>query len=81
MRPDFRVSIDDRGDLYGDDYVGRNTEVITGAAGWNKKLEEGNYDSLLLDSYWQLNELLKSRPEWQQVWRDKNTVVYWRKTD
>ena len=78
MRPDFRVSIDDRGDFYGDDYVYGFSDTIHGVAGWDDKLKAGNYDSILLEPNWQLNELLKSQPKWQQVWRDKNVVVYWR---
>ncbi len=78
MRPDFRVSIDDRGDFYGDDYVYKFSDTLVGAPGWEEKLKEGNYDSLLLEPNWQLNELLKSHPEWQQIWRDKEIVIYWR---
>ncbi|HEX4141660.1 MAG TPA: hypothetical protein VHY09_15030, partial [Candidatus Methylacidiphilales bacterium] len=78
MRPDFRVSIDDRGDFYGDDCVYRFSDTLHGAAGWDEKLKEGNYDSLLLEPNWELNELLKTRPEWREVWRDKDVVIYWR---
>jgi hypothetical protein len=81
MRPGFRVSIDDRGDFYGDAYVYRFADTLTGAPGWADRLKQDNYDSLLLDPNWQLNELLKSRPEWKEVWRDKNVVVYWRTTN
>lgn len=81
MRPDFRVSIDDRGDFYGDDWVYRSADVLTGAADWDKKLREGNYDSLLLDPYWKLNDLLKTMPEWKPVWRDKSVIVYWKTAD
>jgi hypothetical protein len=81
MRPAFRVSIDDRGDFYGDDRVFRFTDTIQGHAGWDETLKEGNYDSLLLEPNWQLNELLKARPEWREVWRSKDVVIYWRATN
>jgi hypothetical protein len=81
MRPDFRVSIDDRGDFYGDDYVFRFADTLTGAPGWEENLQTGRFDSLLLDPNWKLNELLKSKPEWKEVWRDKDIVVYWRDTN
>jgi len=51
MRPDFRVSIDDRGDFYGDDYVYSFINTTNGSAGWDDRLKKGNYDSLLLDPY------------------------------
>jgi hypothetical protein len=78
MRPGFRVSIDDRGDFYGDDYVFRFRDTILGLPGWDQKLNEGKFDSLLLDPYWSLNECLKTKPEWKEVWRDKNVVIYWK---
>jgi hypothetical protein len=78
MRPDFRVSIDDRFDFYGDDTVFSFVDLTKGAAGWDEKLKKGNYDSLLLDPYLPLNKLLHSLPEWKEVYRDKKVVVYWR---
>jgi hypothetical protein len=78
MRPDFRVSIDDRGDFYGDTAVYAFVNTTNGSAGWDEKLRKGNYDSLLLDPYLPINELLKSIPEWKPVYRDEHVVVYWR---
>jgi hypothetical protein len=78
LRPDFRVSIDDRGDFYGDETVFAFVDMTKGAPGWEEKLKKGNYDSLLLDPYLQLNKLLHSRPEWKEVYRDKHVVIYWR---
>jgi len=78
LRPDFRVSIDDRFDFYGDTTVYSFVDLTKGAPGWEEKLKAGNYDSLLLDPYLKLNELLHSSPEWKEVYRDKNVVVYWR---
>ena len=51
MRPDFRVSFDDRGDFYGDETVFSFVDMTTARAGWEDKLEKGNYDSALLDPY------------------------------
>lgn len=81
MRPDFRVSIDDRGDFYGDDAVYFFVNTTNGSAGWEEKLRKGNYDSLLLDPYLQLNQLLRFLPEWKEVYRDDHVVVYWREKD
>lgn len=78
MRPDFRVSIDDRGDFYGDDTVFSFIDMTKGSAGWDEKLKKGNYDSLILDPYLQLNQLLHFLPEWKEVYRDEHVVVYWR---
>jgi hypothetical protein len=78
MRPDFRVSIDDRGDFYGDAAVFSFVDMTNGSAGWEDKLKQGNYDSLILDPYLRLNKLLHSLPEWKEVYRDNHVVVYWK---
>jgi hypothetical protein len=78
MRPDFRVSIDDRGDFYGDNYVYHFADTLAAAPGWEENLKVGDFDSLLLDPNWPLNHALKDRPEWKEVWRDAGIVVYWR---
>jgi len=78
MRPDFRVSIDDRGDFYGDETVFSFIDMTKGSVGWDEKLKNGNYDSLILDPYLQLNQLLYFLPEWKEVYRDGHVVVYWK---
>lgn len=78
MRPDFRVSFDDRGDFYGDDTVFSFVNMYNGTDKWRETLEKGNYDSAILDPYLTLNQLLHFLPEWKEVYRDKKTVVYWR---
>ena len=78
MRPDFRVSFDDRGDFYGDETVFAFVDLTKGAPGWEEKLKKGNYDSLILDPYLQLNQFLHYLPEWKQVFRDEHVVVYWK---
>ncbi len=81
MRPDFRVSIDDRGDFYGDDAVFDFIHTTDGSAGWDERLRKGNYDSLLLDPYLHINQLLHFTPEWKEVYRDPHIVIYWRDTN
>jgi hypothetical protein len=79
MRPDFRVSIDDRFDFYGDEAVFSFVDMTAkGSAGWEDKLKKGKYDSLILDPYLRLNKLLHSLPGWKEVYRDDHAVVYWR---
>ncbi len=80
MRPDFRVSFDDRGDFYGDKTVFSYVDLYTGASGWRDTFEKGHYDSAILDPYLQLNQLLHFLPEWKEVYRDDKTVVYWKDT-
>ena len=77
-RPDFRVSMDDRGDFYGDKAVFAFVDMNNGQPGWDKTLGEGNYDSLLLDPYLAINQKLSSLPEWRKVYVDEHVVIYWK---
>jgi hypothetical protein len=92
MRPDFRVSMDDRGDFYGDPTVFAFVDMVNGVNAsdekahiivenqplWHVVLDQGNYDSAILDPYLKLNDLLHQQPDWHEVYRDKHAVVYWR---
>jgi hypothetical protein len=78
LRPDFRVSFDDRGDFYGDPVVFSYVDLYNGAPGWRKTLDGGRFDSAILDTYLPLGQLLGLLPDWKTVYRDKKTVVFWR---
>jgi hypothetical protein len=77
-RPDFRVSMDDRGDFYGDKEVFAFVDMNNGLPGWQEKLKKDDYDSLILDPYLEINHRLQSLPEWKKVYLDKNVVIYWK---
>jgi hypothetical protein len=77
MRPGFRVSFDDRFDLYGDDTAFSFAHLYSGAPGWRETLDQGGYDSAILDPYLQLNQFLHLTPDWHEVYRDGHAVVYW----
>jgi hypothetical protein len=78
LRPDFRVSFDDRGDFYGDDIVFAYVDMYNAAPRWRKVFDEGNFDSAILDRYLALNQVLALLPGWKTVYFDKKTIVYWR---
>jgi hypothetical protein len=77
LRPDFRVSFDDRGDFYGDDTVFAFVDLYNGAPGWRKTFDREHFDSAILDRYLALNQILALRLDWKVVYSDKKTIVYW----
>jgi hypothetical protein len=77
LRPDFRVSFDDRGDFYGDKTVFSFVHLYNAVPGWRDTLAQGRYDSAVLDPNLQLNQMLPLTPGWHQVYRDEHAVVYW----
>jgi hypothetical protein len=78
LRPNFRVSFDDRGDFYGDPTVFAFVDLYDGRPGWRKTLDQGNYDSAILDTYLPLGQMLTLLPDWKEAFRDKKTVIFWR---
>lgn len=77
LRPDFRVSFDDRGDFYGDTTVFSFVNLYNGASGWRDTLAKGRFDSAILDNYLNLCQILPLLPEWKAVYRDEKTTVFW----
>ncbi len=77
-RPDFRVAFDDRGDFYGDAVVFKFVDMFCGLPGWRDTLAQGHYDSMILDPYLPLNQVIHFLPEWKEVYRDDHAVVYWK---
>jgi len=55
-------------------------DLYNGVPGWRDKLEQGRYDSAILDPYLQLNQMLHLTPGWSEVYRDEHAVVYWKVT-
>jgi len=78
VRPDFRVSFDDRGDFYGDRTVFSYVDLYEGRPGWRETLEKGHFDSAILEANLPLCQLLAFLPEWKSVYRDKKTIVFWK---
>jgi hypothetical protein len=77
LRPDFRVSFDDRGDFYGDATVFQYVGLYNGAFDWRTTFDQGNFDSAVLDNYVNLIPLLKKLPDWRVVYHDDKTTVFW----
>jgi hypothetical protein len=78
LRPNFRVSFDDRGDFYGDPTVFAFVDLYNGAPGWRGTLEKGHFDSAILDAYLPLGQMLALLPDWKLAYRDKQTIVFWK---
>jgi hypothetical protein len=78
LRPDFRVSFDDRGDFYGDDTVFQYVGLYNGAFDWRTTFDKGRFDSAILDNYVALIRILSLLPDWKIVYHDDKTTVFWK---
>jgi hypothetical protein len=78
LRPDFRVSFDDRGDFYKDPAVFAFIDIYHSQGGWRDTLAKGNFDSAILDDYLPLTQNILLLPGWRQVYQDAKSTVFWR---
>jgi hypothetical protein len=78
LRPDFRVSFDDRGDFYGDPTVFAFVALFNTDSGWRETLAQGDFDSAIVDDYLPLTNNLPLLPAWKRVYQDAKTTVFWR---
>jgi hypothetical protein len=65
---DYRVFVDGRTDLYGDEIIGEWSDIINALPGWEYKLENWDIDYLLVSSDWPL--LLVLDGEWEIIYSD-----------
>ncbi len=71
VRPNFRDSFDDRGDLYGDPQVFAFIHLQTTAKGWLEILKAGHYDSAIMETDFPLAHVLDRVPGWTIVYPSK----------
>ena len=71
--PEREVYIDDRAELYHDQYV-QFTEVAAGKVGWEEELDRWDIDEALLEVDRPLAEVLRLAG-WTEVFRDEHFVV------
>jgi hypothetical protein len=76
LGPNFRISFDDRTDLYGDGRLQPYIGLLQLAPGWEQTLVEGGYDSAILESGYPLTQALAHLPGWRQVRQDALSVIF-----
>ncbi len=76
--PQIKVMIDDRIDFYGDAWTKQYTDLYHLRKGWQVQLKDGGYDSAILDPSDLFVQGLLLLPDWQQVYEDKKTVIFWK---
>jgi hypothetical protein len=76
LYPEKRVVVDDRHDLYGEEFLERYLKVWRVEEGWDWSMASWRYPYLLLPRNAALTNALVGDPQWKAIYRDETAVVF-----
>lgn len=76
LYPKYRVWVDGRTDLYGDAFLQEFLQVYWAQEGWKQRLDNAGIQSALLPPTSPLARSLLASPEWEQMYRDSQAVIF-----
>jgi len=79
LYPQYRVFIDGRTHLYGEEVLEEYLKSYWASPQWHKPLERYNMNSIIIERDSAFAALLTESPNWQQVYADELAVVFVRK--
>jgi hypothetical protein len=79
LYPNYRVYIDGRADVYGDDLVKEFLLVNNGRPAWKETLDKRGIRTVLIKADAALASLLRQDNGWQKVFEDKQAVIFVRR--
>ena len=78
LYPEYRVYVDGRADVYGDDFLFEMVNTYDGRSGWREPLERYGVRTALISPDVPLASLLRMDPGWLKVYEDKQAVIFTR---
>jgi uncharacterized MAPEG superfamily protein len=78
LYPQTKVLVDDRHDLYGDQFFKGYLKVIFVQPGWNKVLDEEHVNWILVQKDSSLATILEQTPDWKLFHEDGTAVLFQR---
>jgi hypothetical protein len=76
LYPQTKVFVDDRHDLYGDQFIKSYLKVILVQPEWEKVLDEDQVNRVLVPTESSLANILKLSPRWKTIHEDKTAVLF-----
>jgi len=80
LYPETKVVVDDRHDLYGDEFFKDYLKVVLVQPGWDEGLDTLHVDWVLMPADSPLANILRLKDGWEPVERDKTAVLFRRKS-
>ncbi len=78
LYPQLKVVVDDRHDLYGEEFLKDYLKTIRVEAGWDKLLNENHVNWILIPVGSSLSSILKVKPEWKIIHVDEVAILFYR---
>jgi hypothetical protein len=78
LAPQYKVFIDGRADIYGDEVIEDFVTVWRVRPGWDEVLEKYRIDWMLWPKTAAVAQLLRASPAWQVTYEDKQAVLFTR---
>jgi hypothetical protein len=76
LHPDYRVFIDGRADVYGDEFIEEFLATHDGEAHWQESLNKYGVRTVLIKPDAALASLLRQSPSWQKVFEDREAIIF-----
>ncbi len=76
LYPEYRVYVDGRADVYGDDFLFQMVNTYDGHSGWRAPLDRYGIRTVLISPDVPLASLLRNDPDWQRVYEDNQAVIF-----
>lgn len=76
LYPEYRVYIDGRADVYGDDFMLESVATHDGHLGWRESLRHRDIRTVLISPNAALASLLRTDPSWSRVYEDSQAVIF-----
>ena len=78
LYPQTKVLVDDRHDLYGDQFFKDYLKVVFVQPDWSKVLEERHVDWVLVEKNSSLGTILEETPQWKLIHQDATAMLFHR---
>ena len=76
LYPETQVVVDDRHDLYGDEFLKEYLKVVLVQPGWDEALDKLHGDWVLMPTESPLANILRLKAGWESVYEDKTAVLF-----
>ncbi len=78
LYPHLKVVVDDRHDLYGEEFLKDYLKTVRVEPGWDKLLNENHVNWILIPVGSPLSSILKGKPAWKIVHEDEVAILFYR---
>ena len=76
LYPEYRVYIDGRADVYGDQFFTEAMNTYDGLRNWQEPLNRYGIQTIIIDADGPLSSLLRTDNEWAKVYEDDQAVIF-----